>query len=150
MNALKWFKIAVRIGLGMIFLYAATSKGLTSDPKSNPSTLFAEWSNFGAGRLILIGIELILGLWLFSGAKTSMAGIMTLAMVSAFSGLIILEIGRPHPKPCGCMGTNSVASSTEVVRSSLFFDLARNSLIMVCGGWLYLSSRKRDYRTESA
>jgi hypothetical protein len=143
----KWIRIAVRIGLGLTFLYAAIAKALTTDFGQNSPTIFADWSNFSAGRFILIGIELILGLWLSSGIKASLAGIVTLAMVSAFSGLIILEFGRPHPKPCGCMGTNSVTTSPEIVRPSLLLDLARNSLIMGCGGWLYLSSRKRGYDT---
>jgi hypothetical protein len=142
---MRWLRIMVRLALATSFLYAATAKVMRHDTGLTPSTIFDDWCRSPFARVGLIGGEILLAIWLFSGVKASTATIVALAILSAFNGLVILELGKERPKPCGCTGTRSVVMDPSIIRTSLRIDLARNAFVMAAAGWLYLSARKRGY-----
>lgn len=81
--------------------------------------------------------------------EVNLAGVMTLALLAAFSGVVVVELGREHPKPCGCMGSSpAVAADPYAIRSSLRRDLARNVSMMIGAAWLYLSAHGRKRPAE--
>ncbi|MGD0464275.1 MAG: MauE/DoxX family redox-associated membrane protein [Tepidisphaeraceae bacterium] len=150
MNVQRWLQIVVRFGLAAIFLYAATAKALRYDSGQIASNnIYGEWSRSNPLGHVLICGEAVLAIWLFSGSELSMAGVFTLAILSAFSGLVVLELGQEHPKPCGCMGSQSaVATNPNTIQSSLRHDLARNVVMMIGAAWLYSSARGRRRPAE--
>ncbi len=145
MNLQRWLQILVRFGLATIFLYAATAKTLRHNVGQIASnSIFGEWSRSMPMGYLLISGEAVLAVWLLSGLEVNAAGVMTLAILSAFSGLVVLELGQEYPKPCGCMGTQSVvATNLNAIRISLRHDLARNVFMMIGAAWLYLSAHGR-------
>jgi hypothetical protein len=142
---ISWF--AIRISLAIVFLYSGTAKIFRRDMGQTRPTIFAEWSHSTPVRYTAVCGEVALSLWLLSGMKSNAAGILALAILSAFSGLIVLELGRDRPKPCGCMGAQSIATDPRVIRSSLQFDLTRNGVMMAGAAWLFLSAQKPKRRS---
>jgi hypothetical protein len=141
-NATRRLQTAVRIALAAIFLYAAATKALRSEGGQAPSTIFAEWSRSTFVRYVVIGGETGLAAWMLTGVEVDLAGVVAMAILSAFTGLVILELVSEHPKPCGCSGIHTVAADPGAVRSSLRFDLARNVVMMAGAAWLYASVHK--------
>ncbi|MGA2443058.1 MAG: MauE/DoxX family redox-associated membrane protein [Tepidisphaeraceae bacterium] len=141
-HATRRLQTAVRIALAAIFLYAAATKALRSDGGQVPSTIFAEWSRSTLVRHALIGGEAGLAVWMLSGVEVDLAGVVAMAILSVFTGLVILELVSEHPKPCGCSGTQAVVTDPSVIRSSLRFDLTRNVFMMAGAAWLYVSVQR--------
>ena len=133
---------AVRIALAAIFLYAAATKALRSDGGQAPSTIFAEWSRSPFVRYAVIGGETGLAAWMLTGVEVDLAGVVAMAILSAFTGLVILELVSEYPRPCGCTGIHAVAADPGAIRSSLRFDLARNVFMMAGAAWLYVSAQR--------
>lgn len=144
MNMIKTFQVLARLMAGLIFLYFAVSKMLHGDPSHEPTTVFAAWSRNPCVRYGLIATEMILAAWLLSGFKENVAGILAMSLVSAFTGLLILELQKEHPRPCGCTGTRLVTADLHQIRASLRVDLGRNAILMVCTGLLFLSARGQE------
>ncbi len=142
MTMVKTLEISARVALAATFLYAAASKILHSEPVQEPATIFAQWSyHHPQARYGLIAAELALAAWLFSGVKSSVAGLLALALISAFTGLLILELQKKNPRPCGCTGSRMIAPDSNGIRTSLQIDAIRNVILIACAGWLYLSVR---------
>jgi hypothetical protein len=144
MSIVKTFQVLVRVTVGATFLYAAVSKLLHGNPTQEETTIFAEWSHNPCARYGLIAAEMILAAWLFSGFKVNVAGIVTVVLVSAFTSLLILEIKKGHPRPCGCAGTQLVTTDPNQIRVSLRTDLGRNAILMTFAGLLFLSAREHE------
>jgi uncharacterized membrane protein YphA (DoxX/SURF4 family) len=142
-NATNRVQIAVRIALAAIFLYAATMKALHGDGGNVPSTMFADWARSNFVRDLIVGAEIALAAWLLAGVRVGLAGILAVAILSAFTGLLIFEFKAEHPKPCGCMGTALIVADSGAIRASLRFDLVRNIFMMGGAGWLYTSAKTR-------
>jgi hypothetical protein len=152
MNTQRWLQIAVRFALAAIFLYAATAKALRQDAGQMASnSIYGEWAQSIPLGYALIFAEAALAIWLFSGLEVNVAGVITLVVLAAFSGMVVFELGRERPKPCGCMGSPSaVVASPNTVRSALRRDLARNVFMMAGAAWLYVSAQGRKRVAGSA
>lgn len=146
----RFFLIAGRILLGLIFIYAAYAKlhfagawhlrdyyfffamGIDSY-KMLPLTV-VQWM-----ARILPWLELVLGAMLVVGAGVRWAGLVVSALLVVFmialahAALGGLEIN------CGCFGNNSVKPSTELVRD---VGLLAVALAVTVGGFLSHRARK--------
>jgi hypothetical protein len=148
MSIVKTFQVLARLTVGVTFLYAAGTKAFHGNLAREQTTVFAEWSHSPGARFGLIAAEMILATWLFSGIKPNVAGIVTLLLISAFTGLLILELKKGHPRPCGCTGTRLVSTDPQQIRASLRTALGRNAILMVCAGLLFLSVRRQESDTN--
>jgi len=79
---------------------------------------------------------------MLTGVQVDLAGIVAMAILSAFTSLVILELISEQPKPCGCTGIHAVSADSGAIRSSLRFDLARNVFMMTGAAWLYVSVQR--------
>jgi hypothetical protein len=142
MNLKARFRILVRFCLAVVFLYAAFAKAKQFEaPETVSNSIFQEWAGSIWLRCSLICGEALLAMWLASGIEVGMAGMGTLVILSAFSGLIVVQLAQEYPKPCGCMGSqvNSILNP-NAIRLSLQRDLTRNVLMMIGAAWLYFSA----------
>jgi hypothetical protein len=130
----------LRLGLAATFAYAAIAKSAEVDNANVSPTIFADWSRSIVAGRIVVGTEALMALWLISGLESNVAGAVSLVVLSAFTGLILMELARDHPKPCGCMGPLAVLGP-ERVQLSLRLDLVRNGFMMIGAAWLYLVPR---------
>jgi hypothetical protein len=146
----RWLQTGPRYAIAAMFLYAASAKAFRQDVGQAASAyIFGDWMRSIPLRYVLICGEATLAIWLFSGLKVSWAGMMTLAMLSVFSGVIVVELGQKHPKPCGCTGPQAtIPTNPIVIKASLRTDLARNALLMTGAAWLYLSASRQEHPTE--
>ena len=100
------------------------------------------------GRYVWIGFEAGMGMWLVSGIRGRASAVTLLILLSIFSGLIVAEMTREFPKPCGCMGAEFVAMhDPAAIRRSLALSLTRNAAMMSGAAWLFLGagrSRKQN------
>jgi uncharacterized membrane protein YphA (DoxX/SURF4 family) len=151
MKLRQWLQTGPRIAIAVMFLYAASAKAFRQDVGQAASAyIFGDWLPSILLRYALICGEAMLAIWLFSGVKVIWAGMMTLAMLSVFSGVIVVELGQKHPKPCGCMGPQAtIPTNPNVIKTALRSDLARNALLMMGAGWLYLSASRREHPAET-
>jgi len=133
----KYSHLAVRIVLAAILLYAGWRKALDS-PKQSEPTIFSNWSKQPPVRWVAICGELALGVWLISGVESRAATIVFLIVISSFTGLIVVELGKEFPVPCGCSGGHGNLMDPSTVRASLRFDVLRNLLLIVGAAWSYL------------
>jgi hypothetical protein len=133
----------LRILVGLVFLYSSGSKLLTTTPQLTMPTIFSDWSQHPTIRFVTICGEAVIGLWMLSGIRPATASLLTIACVSGFSALLTVEIGKPIPKPCGCMGPSITLQSVHEVRAGLYLDLLRNAGLMAATGWIYLKPKGR-------
>jgi hypothetical protein len=137
MRAGKRFGLVMRLTLAAMFSYAATGKVRNFAAGERVPTIFGEWAPSAPVRGIVIGAEALLAVWLMSGIKKNVAGAVALTLLSAFTGLVLMELRTDHPKPCGCMGPQAQVSAA-LVRTLLRLDLLRNVFMMAAAAWLYL------------
>jgi hypothetical protein len=135
----KHIQWVVRCGLAALFFWAAYAK-IALSPQG--PTLYQHWITlYPALRYLVPGAEILLGVWLLVGLRPKLASLATVVMISAFSGLLAMEMTREHPRPCGCMGlAASAAYDPRVVYWGLLGGLTRNVGIIIGAGFLFLSS----------
>lgn len=108
---LKYFILAARLVIGIVFVYASWHKIL--DPATfavsvrNYSLLPPEYSNIVA--LALPWIELVAGVLLIIGIQIKPASLLTTGMLAVFFGAILYAYSVGLDIDCGCFGsaTNS-------------------------------------------
>jgi uncharacterized membrane protein YphA (DoxX/SURF4 family) len=99
---------------------------------TNPTTMLAA---FVAGRMwvltVLAVLEILVGCWLLTGVWTRYSSIVTIVLLSSFTGLLFAESRRPIPKPCGCAAAASTQPSQSETRESLSLAIGRNAAMML-------------------
>ena len=136
----RQLQLAIRVVLAAVFAYAAIAKAWPSSASNPPWTIFASLSQSVTIRRSVMCAEAILAIWLVTGFEVKVAGVVTLTILSAFTGLIVLELGHDLPKPCGCMGASNALMDAISIRRSLHMDLIRNLMLMIAASSLYLWS----------
>jgi uncharacterized membrane protein YphA (DoxX/SURF4 family) len=146
--ARRHVQLAVRLSLATIFMYAAIEKLLQDDAsQAGFETIFGVWSRSVSFRYGLICCEIGLSIWLFSGLRAGIAAVVALSLLSAFSGVVIVEFQQEHPKPCGCLGVPSIAiANPDAVQFSLYEDLIRNVLMITGAAWIHVSVDGKNSR----
>ncbi len=122
--------------LAAFFLWAACAKATMT--AGGPS-IYEHWlEQYPSIRYALPVVEAGLGIWLLLGFFPRAAALSSIALVSGFSGLLLLEIFRHHPKPCGCMGAVAALYEPSAIRWSLAVGLGRNAMTIAGCAYLYL------------
>lgn len=143
MNIPKWLPEANRLMrwfLACVFLYAGVVK-LWRPPDA--ATLYGQAP--APLQTLLAVVEVVLGAWLLNGLGIRPASLVSIAMLSVFSGLITIELRSPQPRPCGCVLANSVTDA-ESVRKGLVMSLARNLLLMMAATYVFFAHSQRSFR----
>ena len=91
---------AVRLVLGLLLLIAASLKGyeLATEPVAGQGLLGSRWFLIG-----LVEVEILLGLWLLSGAAARAAWWAALVLFGAFA-VFTLQRAISGAESCGCFG----------------------------------------------
>ena len=94
---------------------------------------------------ILLAAELALSLWLASGFLPRWSALATIVVLSTFLGALVVELGKPDPQPCGCLGALSTGSATR----GLWISLSLDGVLLLAALWLYfLPDAARTGRAE--
>lgn len=120
--------LLIRLSVAIVLLWGAWLK--FSLPPEGP-TIYQHWTAaFPSFRYLVPCLELALGVWLAAGIRPRASALLVVLLVSAFSGILMLEMAKPHPLPCGCMGIFSPLYEPESVRKELLLGIVRNVLIL--------------------
>jgi hypothetical protein len=128
------------MALAGFLAYAAAAKLILGGWQGTADTIVAAWAGTPLLHYALIAAELVLAGWLVIGTCPRSSAAVALLLLSAFSGLIVREMRKDHPKPCGCAGAVVDADDPAAVRRSLMFSLGRNGLMMAGAAWLFLAA----------
>jgi hypothetical protein len=140
---LLWMNRGVRLLLAATFLWAAVSKSM---PRAldNPDTIYDQWLKSPAERYVWAGMEAAITLWIISGVCRRASAAVIIVLLSTFSGLIVSEMMREFPEPCGCMGRDFLTHhDPNAIRRSLVLDLARNGIMITGAAWLFFATPAR-------
>lgn len=130
-------QFVMRLFLAGVFAYAAITKALDPPSSTKNLTIFSSLSSKSIVRSTIIGAESFLAFWLIFGKRTVAASAITIASLSAFTGIVLLELTKSYPKPCGCMGSPKTLMDVLAIRRSLYIDLTRNLLLLITACSLY-------------
>jgi uncharacterized membrane protein YphA (DoxX/SURF4 family) len=137
----RYFLLALRVFLGVVFLYAAYTK------LSQPWMLFAmsvdayqllpEWAVLTVARTVP-WLELVLGLLLISGFAVRYAAAGTSLLLGGFFAIMIRTYIKGMQIDCGCFGLGEKLSPMTLLRDGLLLAMC------VALTLLTLRSRKRN------
>jgi len=124
--------LAVTAGLKLAWL-AGKNPGNPAIP-----TLFSSlplWEKW-----CVVAAELLLAAWLANGWLKRWAAFATITLLSIFLCAVLIEMGKPDPKSCGCFGAIAAGDG----RTSLGVTLGMDVGLLGLGLWLYFAAwRKR-------
>jgi hypothetical protein len=124
-------RVLARLLIAGTFLWAAFAKLRMGQSNAPPATLYEQWAQAYSIHYALIFSEVALAVWLLSNCRQRAATIAVVVVLSAFSGLLLAELGRDHPLPCGCMGAEYLAAhDPAAVRITLAWSLGRNTFLI--------------------
>jgi uncharacterized membrane protein YphA (DoxX/SURF4 family) len=113
-------------------------------------TIYQHWLAVHASLRVLVpGFEMLLGIWLLIGIRPRAASFLTIMAISAFTGIIAMELTKDHPKPCGCMGAIAASYEPAAIRKELFWALTRNILMIGGACYCYVVAAKQEVRGVS-
>jgi uncharacterized membrane protein YphA (DoxX/SURF4 family) len=133
--------LAVRLFMALIFAHAAVAKIFDANSPRTSPTIFSTLSTSSPMRWAVIGTEILLAVWLISGIETNAAGAVAIAILSGFSGVVLVELTKNNPLPCGCTGASKALMDTYSIRRSLQFDLMHDLLMMGAASFLLMLPR---------
>ena len=142
-RAVQWvlaLVFAIAAGLKIAWLAGPRAAGAVG----GTGTMFGSLPPWGQWTLIIV--ELTLAVWLGSGWRPRWGGFLTIVLLSVFLGAIIVEMGKPEPQSCGCMGALSVPKPLL----SLWMTLALDSVLLVGALWVYFASFSRGHSPRPA
>jgi hypothetical protein len=144
LGLLMWFSIFARAILGVSFVLAGFAKFSLVDASMSPTSVYSRLIPNGvtASRLIPV-LEIIFGCVLILGIVRRIAILLAIALLSAFSTMIFLELRRDDPLPCGCFGPKEVSLDPSKTRATLAVSLGRNIALIAIGGvTLFIPTRQ--------
>jgi uncharacterized membrane protein YphA (DoxX/SURF4 family) len=141
---MRW---SIRLALGALFLWAAYAKATAT---GGGPTLYAHWTTTSPSlRYVVPAVEGIIGIWLLCGYLPRLSALFALVMLSMFSGLLVFELTKEHPLPCGCLGTLATAYEPAAIRRELLVGIGRNVLAMIGASWIYARAAARGTRVPA-
>ena len=112
-------RLALRLVLGAVFIYAAYTKlrqsYLLFALSIDSYQLLPEWAVLTVART-LPWIELGIGALLLSGWKLRAVSIAAAVVLTMFFGIMVIEYGRGAGIDCGCFGVGEALSWKTLVR----------------------------------
>jgi uncharacterized membrane protein YphA (DoxX/SURF4 family) len=130
-----WIMAIIRVSLAIVLAYAGISKLAAGRSENTIYGRSPRWVQ----QTLPVG-ECCVAIWLLSGIYSRAAAVTIVCLLSLFSGLIALELGRPKPVPCGC--GLAVVTESGAARGSLLISLSINISLMVAGGFMFLFGDK--------
>jgi len=115
---------------------------LASKPGAESATIVDSLGR--GGQWILILCECALAIWFFSSRGLIAGSIVSTAILSCFTAVLICELYKPIPRDCGCFGHAAVVSDFQAIRMSLHWGVARNIGLMAGCGIVALSRSSRE------
>jgi hypothetical protein len=121
--------------VGVVFIVAGVAKVLRQEEAAG-----SIWRDFASSQpvlapLVVLG-EIVLGclllLWRDPGAFRWVA----IGLLSFFSALLVVELGRDQPRLCGCMG--ALLAHSQPPRVALGVSLAIDVSLLAWMGWTIL------------
>jgi putative oxidoreductase len=142
-NAKRYLNVTalvIRIGLGVVFLYAGFAKA------SDASAFVSDLRGFRAFPELAITplaaylpfLEMAVGASLISGIFYSGALILSGALLAAFNGVVLSAAIRGIDVTCGCFGHTS---GTETLKTAMMRDIVL-FIAWALLAWLYLKRGK--------
>ena len=120
-------RLALRILLGVVFVYAAYTKlrqsWLLFALSIDSYQLLPEWAVLALART-LPWLELSLGVALLLGWKLRWAAIAASVMLGGFFGVMLLSYVRGNTIDCGCFGVGEALSVTTLLRDGALLTAA--------------------------
>ena len=134
-----WIRLAARLILGSIFIYASYHKILAPDEFAQ---IVYGYDLFPSGTINLIAIivpfvELVSGIALVMGIYTRPAAIIIIGMLLAFVIAISINIIRGHEFNCGCFSSDAATSA-----NSAWQTLGRDMLFLLLGIHVFTYGKK--------
>jgi uncharacterized membrane protein YphA (DoxX/SURF4 family) len=135
----KYLLLLLRLGLGMIFIFAAIEKIITPENFSssivNYKLLPAELSNIPA--IILPWIELISGILLLLGILVKENSAIITFLLIVFTIAIIISLFRGLNIDCGCFGTIYGSRIRLLKVAENIFQILCGSILIRWGSTLF-------------
>ncbi len=128
-----WFLLVLRMVLGIVFLYAGTTKVLNPqafvDSIATFKLLPAQFINVVA--LGLPPFEILLGLMLLSGWKTRAASLAVAGLAIVFGIALGQALIRELDVDCGCFGSGAPSALKT------WISFGRTFLLLAVSFWVY-------------
>ena len=116
---MKIYHIMLQWILALVFAATAGLK-LANTSANMTQTMFGSLPH--ALQWLVVGAELLMATWLASNWRRRGAAFFTIVLLSTFMGAILVEMGKPDPKPCGCFGAVTASSAMPGLWLSLSVD----------------------------
>jgi putative oxidoreductase len=123
----RWIRLALRLLLGGVFVYAAYTKlrqpWLLFALSIDSYQLLPEWAVLAIART-LPWLELGLGLLLIAGTWLRYTAIAAAAILGLFFSVMIVSYSRGGGIDCGCFGVGEALSAKTLARDGLLLGAA--------------------------
>lgn len=143
-----WRRVSCPTGVGGVFLAAGVTKLLFRPV--NATDLIGIYSG-NDGKLIhaLVGLEIVLGVLLITRVAVRAVAFCALAMLSAFSGTLAVELFQPRPVQCGCLVLPSSLSLEGLIGPHVRIVLGLSfNLVLMLGVICSAQSREKQQGCE--
>jgi hypothetical protein len=142
------FQFVVRLLLAAVFAYASVVKAMDKSSAQSSPTIFSNFSPSSPIHWTVIGAEAFLAVWLVSGIEISAGSAVAIILLSVFTGILLTELTKDRPLPCGCSGAPKAVMGVLSVRRSLRIEIIRNLLMLIAASFLFLLPRASNAKAE--
>lgn len=73
--------------------------------------------------------EIGLALWMLSGFMPRFSGMIAISVLGVFTLLILVELQKNQPLPCGCLEVRPGQMDPHTVRRGLWMSVGRNAIL---------------------
>jgi uncharacterized membrane protein YphA (DoxX/SURF4 family) len=126
-RVLNYTAIALRLALGVVFLYAAwpklTQSWLLFAMDIDAYQVLPHWAVVFAARTLPWG-ELLLGLWLISGKWLRLSALGASLLLGSFFALLVRAYLKGMQINCGCFGSGDIISPRTLLRDGALLAAA--------------------------
>jgi hypothetical protein len=129
MRILQWL-------LALVFAVTAGLKLGSTSSGVMAQTMFGSLPH--AAQRMLVGGELVMAVWLASNWRPRWSAFFTIVVLSTFLGALVVELGKPDPQPCGCLGALSTGSAMR----GLWISVALDGIMLIGALFLYYWGKK--------
>jgi uncharacterized membrane protein YphA (DoxX/SURF4 family) len=115
---MKPLLLALRIGLGTLFLYAAATKlpDMAAFAESVANYRLLPASMVSAAAVVVIGVELTAAALLIIGLWVRAAAVVVTVLLGVYVVALVLALARGIDLECGCFGGSGPATWLTVAR----------------------------------
>ena len=115
--------------VALVFAAAGVQKIRNPDPFG---TMLGHYVDTKQGVTAVGCMEIGLALWLLSFRTPRLASSFAAIALVAFTLLIVFELSRNAPLPCGCLEATPGAENPQSIRQGLYVSIGRNVFLILC------------------